>query len=176
MRYQIILECIGKLHLGFLCTTIRKGKSVHSRNNHDKTCLSMHLYSSSPEEMFKNAGFALASQHLPQDLATLMHEKTGEVGASWNWFKPFSKEVLLTVPRFFCGSFMLFLLCFCYAFMHICLLMPYGHLLGEGWPLGSRLGCLIVKMSLSHRYPGSGAWLYLFWIFALFLTLISIFI
>ena len=28
---------------------------------------------------------------------------------------------------------------FCYAFMHVCLLMPYGHLLGKGLPLGSRL-------------------------------------
>ena len=27
---------------------------------------------------------------------------------------------------------------FCYAFMHVCLLMPSGHLLGKGWPLGSR--------------------------------------
>ena len=46
--------------------------------------------------------------------------------------------------------------CFCYAFMHICLLMPCGHQLGKGWPLGSRLWCLIVKLSLSHWYPGSG--------------------
>ena len=28
---------------------------------------------------------------------------------------------------------------FCYAFMHVCLLMPCGHLLGKGRPLGSRL-------------------------------------
>ena len=27
---------------------------------------------------------------------------------------------------------------------------------GKGWPLGSRLWCLIVKLSLSHWYPGSG--------------------
>ena len=45
---------------------------------------------------------------------------------------------------------------FCYAFMHVCLLMPCGHLLGKGWPLGSRLWCLIVTLSLSHWYPGSG--------------------
>ena len=45
---------------------------------------------------------------------------------------------------------------FCYAFMHVCLLMPCGHLLGKGWPFGSRLWCLIVKLSLSHWYPGSG--------------------
>ena len=45
---------------------------------------------------------------------------------------------------------------FCYAFMHICLLMHCGHLLGKSWPFGSRLWCLIVKLSLSHWYPGSG--------------------
>ena len=45
---------------------------------------------------------------------------------------------------------------FCYAFMHICLLMPCGHLLGKGWPLGSRLWCLLVKLSLSYWYLGSG--------------------
>ena len=40
--------------------------------------------------------------------------------------------------------------------MHICLLMPCGHLLGKSWPFGSRLWGLIVKLSLSHWYPGSG--------------------
>ena len=41
---------------------------------------------------------------------------------------------LLTVPRrfFFCASFMLSLSCICYAFVRICLLMPFGHLLGKG--------------------------------------------
>ena len=42
------------------------------------------------------------------------------------------------------------------AFMHFCLLMPCGHLLGKGWPLGSPLWCLIVTLSLSHWYPRSG--------------------
>ena len=45
---------------------------------------------------------------------------------------------------------------FCYAFMHVCLLMPCGHLLGKGWSLGFPLWCLIVTLSLSHWYPGSG--------------------
>ena len=45
---------------------------------------------------------------------------------------------------------------FCYAFVRARLLMHCGHLLGKGWPLGSRLWCLIVKLSLSHWYPGSG--------------------
>ena len=54
-----------------------------------------------------------------------------------------------------------------------CLLMPCGHLLGKGWPLGSRLWCLIRKLSLSHlvSWVRCGAWLYWFLIFVLFLTL-----
>ena len=78
--------------------------------------------------------------------------------APWNRFKPSSKIFLLTVARwyFFCRSFMLFLSCVCYAFVRVCLLMPCGHLLGKGWPLGSRLWCLIVSLLLSHHYPGSG--------------------
>ena len=31
-----------------------------------------------------------------------------------------------------------------------------GHKLGKGWPLGSRLLCLTVSLSISHWYPGSG--------------------
>ena len=38
----------------------------------------------------------------------------------------------------------------------VCLFVPCGHLLGKGWPLGSSLWCLIVSLSLSHWYPGSG--------------------
>ena len=45
---------------------------------------------------------------------------------------------------------------FWYAIVRVCLLMPCGHLLGKGWPLDSRLWCLIVKLSLSHWYLGSG--------------------
>ena len=36
---------------------------------------------------------------------------------------------------------------FCYALVRVCLLMPCGPLFGKGWPLGSRLWCLIVKLS-----------------------------
>ena len=108
-------------------------------------------------------------------LCVLIHIWTkGEVSASWNWFKPSSKIFLLTVPMrcFFCGSYMLFLSCFCYAFVHVCLLTPCGHLLIKGWPLGSRLSCLIVKLSLSHvvSLVRCGAWLYRFLVFARFLT------
>ena len=80
-----------------------------------------------------------------------------EVRAPLIPFKPSSKISLLIVPRrcFFCGLFMLFL-SYCHAFMHVCLLMPSGHLLGKGWPHGSRLWCLIVTLSLSHWYSVSG--------------------
>ena len=51
-----------------------------------------------------------------------------------------------------------FLSCVSYVFVRVCLYMYVlcGHLLGKGWPLGSRLWCLTVSMSLSHWYPGSG--------------------
>ena len=49
-----------------------------------------------------------------------------------------------------------FLSCICYAFVHVCLVVPFGHLLGKGWPLGSSLCRLIVSLSLCHWYPGSG--------------------
>ena len=35
-------------------------------------------------------------------------------------------------------------------------IVPCGHLLGKGGPLGSHLWCLTVSLSLSHWYPGSG--------------------
>ena len=86
------------------------------------------------------------------------HQNQGWGCAPWNRFKPSSKIFLLTAPGWcvFCESFILFLSCFCYAFVCVCLLMPCGHLLRKGWPLGFRLWCLIVKLSLSHWYPGSG--------------------
>ena len=67
--------------------------------------------------------------------------------------------ILLTVPRryffywIFCVSSVLCLLC---AFVHVCLYVPCGHLLGKGCLLGSCLWCLTVSLSLSHWYPGSG--------------------
>ena len=81
--------------------------------------------------------------------------------ACFNWFKLTLNyhnlsRILSFTFMLFCGSFMLFLSCFCYAFACVCLLMPCGNLLGKGWPLGSRLWCLTVKLSLSHWYPGSG--------------------
>ena len=75
----------------------------------------------------------------------------------WNQLKPSSKIFQLTVPRryFICGSFLFFLSCVCYAFVRVCLFVHLGHLLGKDWPFGSRLWCLTVSLSLSHRYSGS---------------------
>ena len=56
----------------------------------------------------------------------------------------------LSAKKFF------FLSCVCYAFVRVCLFVPCGHLLGKGWPLGSRLWCLTVCLSLFHWYPGLG--------------------
>ena len=44
----------------------------------------------------------------------------------------------------------------CFVFVRICLYVLCGHLLGKDWPLGSRLWCLTVSLSLSHWHPGSG--------------------
>ena len=49
-----------------------------------------------------------------------------------------------------------FLSCVLYTFVCVCSYVSYGHLLGKGWPLGSRLCCLAVSLLLSHWYPGSG--------------------
>ena len=46
--------------------------------------------------------------------------------------------------------------CVCYVFVRISLIVLCGHLLEKGWPLGSRLWCLTVSLSLSHWHPGSG--------------------
>ena len=52
----------------------------------------------------------------------------------------------------------MFLFCLVFA-MSLCASFLYvlcGHLLGKGLPLGSRLWCLTVSLSLSHWYSGSG--------------------
>ena len=49
---------------------------------------------------------------------------------------------------------MFFLSCVFYAFVSVCLYVPCGHLLGKGLPLGSRLWCPTVSLSLSHWYLG----------------------
>ena len=78
--------------------------------------------------------------------------------APWNRFKPSSKistdhsKAVLLLWIFYVFS-VLYLLCLCVC-LFIC--VPCGHLLGKGWPLGSRLWCITVSLSLSHWYPGSG--------------------
>ena len=82
----------------------------------------------------------------------------GEVGAPLNRFKPSSK---IFYWPFQGGTSFVDLLCFCsvlcllYVFVRVYLIVLIGHLLGKGWPLGSRLWCLSVSLSLSHWYPGS---------------------
>ena len=78
--------------------------------------------------------------------------------APLNRFKPSSK--ILYWP--FQGGISfedIFMFLFCLVFatsLCVCLYVLCGHLLGKGWPLGSRLWCLTVSLSLSHWYPGSG--------------------
>ena len=51
---------------------------------------------------------------------------------------------------------MFFPSCVCYVFVRVCIYVLCSHLLGKGWPLGSRLWCLAVSLSLYHWYPGPG--------------------
>ena len=65
--------------------------------------------------------------------------------APWNWFKPSSK---IFYWPFQCGTSFVDLLCFCsvlclLCIVRVCLYVLCGHLLGKGWPLGSRLWCLL---------------------------------
>ena len=80
----------------------------------------------------------------------LARRKTG-LSPPVKYFTDRSKAVLLL------WIFYVFVLsCVCYVFVRGCLYVLCGHLLGKGWPLGSRLWCLTVSLSLSHWYPGSG--------------------
>ena len=71
------------------------------------------------------------------------------------------------------------LLCFCsvlclLCFVHVCLYVLCGHLLGKGWPLGSRLWCLLwvchFPIGILVSWVRCGTWLYRFLIFAPLLT------
>ena len=56
-----------------------------------------------------------------------------------------------------CFCSVLCLLCLCARLFMCALWSPVGGGGGGGgWPLGSRLWCLAVSLSLSHWYPGSG--------------------
>ena len=78
--------------------------------------------------------------------------------APLNRFKPSSKIFYWPFQGGISFVDLLFfvLSCVCYVFVRICLYVFCGHLLGKDWPLGSRLWCLTVSLSLSHWYPGSG--------------------
>ena len=87
-------------------------------------------------------------------LCVLVHIWTkGEVGAPWNRFKPSCK--IFYWPFKGGASFVDHLCYFCLVFVMLSC-SPCGHVRGKDWPRGSHLLCLIVKLSLSHWYPGSG--------------------
>ena len=64
-------------------------------------------------------------------------------------------NILLTVPRlyFFCGSFVINVLCL--SCFRVCSLIPCGHLLGKGWPLGSFCDVSLCFCHFPMWYPGS---------------------
>ena len=78
--------------------------------------------------------------------------------APLNRFKPSSKIFTdRSMAVLLLWIFYVFVLsCVWYVFVRVCLYVLCGHLLGKGWPIGSRLWCLTVSLSLSHWYPGSG--------------------
>ena len=79
--------------------------------------------------------------------------------APWNQLNPSSKIFYWPFQgsTSFVDFFMFFFLSrVCYAFARVCLYVYCGYLLGKVWPLGSRLWCQTVSLSLSHWYPGSG--------------------
>ena len=65
--------------------------------------------------------------------------------APWNWFKPSSKNIFTDRSKavlllwIICAIYVLCLSCF-----RVCTLLPFGHLLGKGWPIGFCLWCLNV--------------------------------
>ena len=94
--------------------------------------------------------------------------------APLNRFKPSSK---IFYWPFQGGTSFVDLLCFCsvlclLCFVRVCLYVLRGHLLGKGWPLGSRCGvfCEFVTFPLVS-WVRCGTWLYRFLIFATLLTL-----
>ena len=71
------------------------------------------------------------------------------------------------------GSFVGFIVV-CFSCFRVCSLLPCGHLLGNGWPLGSCWWCFLNFVLLSHvvSWVRCDTWLYRFLIFAVFLTFI----
>ena len=87
----------------------------------------------------------------------LVHIKTRVRLVPWNWLKPFSEiftdrsKAVLLLWIFY---YFFFQSCVCYAYVPVCLNVPCCHLPGKVWPIGSRMWCLTVSLTLSH--PGSG--------------------
>ena len=80
------------------------------------------------------------------------------------------RSMVVPLLLIICVIYVLCLSCF-----RVCSLLPCGHLLGKDWPLGSRLWCLILFLSLTHvvSWGRCGTWLYRFLLFAAtFLTYI----
>ena len=63
----------------------------------------------------------------------------------WTW----------NVEIFWMSSFVFYCV-LCFSCFHICSLLPCGHLLGKGWPVGSCWWCLLYFCYFSMWYPGSG--------------------
>ena len=65
-----------------------------------------------------------------------------------------------------------FCLVFAMHFLRVCLYVPCGHLLGKGWPLGFRLWCLTVSLSLLIGILGQ-VWYLIISIPAIFASLLT---
>ena len=65
------------------------------------------------------------------------------------FYRPFQAVLLL-------WFIYVFLSCVCYAFVRVCLFVPWSPRLGKGWTLGSRLRSITVSLSISHWYLRSG--------------------
>ena len=63
--------------------------------------------------------------------------------APLNRFKPSSKIFYWPFQGGTSCVDLFVLSCLCYVFVRLCLYVLCGHLLGKGWPLGSRLWCLL---------------------------------
>ena len=96
--------------------------------------------------------------------------------APWNWFKPPSKTVLLTVRRgcFFCGSFLLFMFRVCYSFLSV-----HCSLVATCWEKGNLLVllcvmfCCVVVIFPCGILARCVTWLYRLMLFASLLTFSS---
>ena len=78
----------------------------------------------------------------------------------WNRFKLSSKLFYWASKAVLLLWIIYVIYVLCSSCFRVCALLPCGHLLGKGWPLGSCLWCLIVFLSFPIWYPGSGVLLY----------------